>query len=251
MANPPIPSWYENTNSKANEVTSIVSFGQIDADTVSPNRTFFFWNNYGGLQDVATMEDVTFTVRDRNGGLGDTVGQVMEFVRDNWTEVRCDSLSESAFKAVGKGGSGTSNPSGVHPLGTTGSTKNVNFDTASAWTATAPLSLDAYVKPTIDNGFIYKVVTAGTTGATEPSWLATEGLLTEDDSVTFQAIPIDKTPEANQILGLANNTLPDGSNASDAAGNFVELTTRINAPLSASSGRQAGSYRVNTCSLIQ
>lgn len=245
MANPPIPSWYEGTNTTTTEITSVVSFGQVDADTISANKEMFFWNNRGGQDDVSKMEDVTFTTRDRNGGVGDTVGNIVEAVRDNWFEVRCDSLGESTFTPVGKGGSGTLNPSGVKSMGTTGSTTNVNAASASVWVANTPYALGRYIKPTVDDGNIYKVVTAGTSDSAEPTWNTTEGLFTDDGTVKYVAVPISKTPSANEILGLANNTSTDGANADDAGGNFVKFTTHVNVPLSATSGLNSLSYRMS------
>lgn len=247
MANAPIPSWFEGSNTLASQVApgSVIRYGQVDADTMSTNREFYFWNNYNGNEDVSKMEDVTITTRDRNGGLGDTPGNIVEAIRDNWMEVRCDSKGDTSFTPVGKGGVGTVNPSGVLALGTTESTKNINADTAVEWTANQTYSLDQYYKPSVDNGFIYRVITAGMSGATEPTWLLTEGLIVEDGTVRYVAIPVTSTPEANAILGLANNTLPDGTNASDAGGNFVKITTRINVPFDASSGLNEGVKRVS------
>lgn len=243
----PIPSWYEGTNATASQVApgTVVRYGQVDADTMSTNREFYFWNNRDGNVDVSKMEDVTITTRDRNGGLGDTVGSIVEAVRDNWMEIRCDTNGSSSFTPVGKGGVGTVNPTGVLPLGTNGSTTNINASTAVAWGAGQTYSLDAYYKPTVDNGFIYRVISAGITGTSEPTWLTTQGLIVEDGGVRYVAVAINTTPQANEILGLANNTLPDGSNASEAGGNFVKLTTRINVPFDASSGLNEGTIRVS------
>lgn len=245
MANQPIPTWYEGSNATTSEVKSVVSFGQVNSDEISPTKEIYFWNNRAGTEDVAKMEDVTFTVRDRTGGLGDTVGNIVEAVRDNWFEVRVDTLTESNFTPVGKGGTGSLNPSGVHKLGTTGTTVNINADSAVTWTANAPVQLDNYIKPVVSNGFIYKVVQSGTTDGTEPVWNATENTFTSDGTARYIAVLIAKTPEANEILGLANNTLADGSNADLAGGNFVKLTTRVNIPLSANSGLNPASYRAS------
>lgn len=243
----PIPSWYEGTNATASVVApgTVVKYGQVDADTMSANREFYFWNNRDGNDDVSKMEDVTITTRDRNGGLGDTVGNIVEAVRDNWMEIRCDTNGTTGFTPVGRGGVGTTNPTGTLALGTTAKTTNINAQNATVWQASQAFSLDTYHKPTVDNGFIYKVITAGMTGGTEPTWLTTEGLFVDDGGVRYVAIAIESTPGANEILGLANNTLPDGSNANLAGGNFVKLTTRINVPFDASSGLNEGTVRVS------
>ena len=247
MATQPIPSWYEGTNTTSTEITSssVVSYGQVDADTVSPNKEMFFWNNRGGQTNVSKMEDVTFTVRDRNGGTGDTVGNIVEAVRDNWFEVKCDTLNENNFVPVGKGGSGTLNPSGVHGLGTTASTTNINAESASVWVANTPYALGRYIKPTVDDGNIYMVTVAGTSDSAEPTWNTTEGLFTDDGTVKYVAVPIIKTPSENEILGLANNTTADGTNANLAGGNFVKFTTHVNVPISATSGLNPAAFRIS------
>lgn len=241
----PVVSWYEGTNTKSTEVVSKISYGVVDADTTSATKTFFIVNNRGGTEDCPKMEDVTFTTRDLNGGLGDTVGNIVEAVKDNWFQTRCDSLGESAFVPVGKGGVGTPNPSGVKALGTNGTTINVNAATATIWGAEATLSLNTYIKPTVDNGFIYKVTTAGITGLTEPVWLTTEGLITQDGTAVLTAYKINNKPEANALLGLANNMADDGSNASDAGGNFTQISVLAEVPITAKSGKNTLNYRVS------
>lgn len=245
MANAPIPSWYEGTNTTSAEINSVVQYGQVDADTMSPLHEMFFWNNRGGVDNVSVMEDVKITTRDRNGGTGDTVGNIVEAVRDDWMEVRSDSDGGITFTPIGKGGSGKINPSGMASLGTNGRTINVNASTATVWTASNAYSLGQFVKPSVDNGFIYEVVMAGTSDTVEPTWLLTEGLFIEDGTVRFVTVPIEKTPDANTILGLANSTLPDGTNAEDAGGNFIKFTTRMNVPSTATSGVNQGSIRMN------
>lgn len=243
--NAPIVSWYEGTNEKSKEVKSTVNFGTVDADSQSATKTFFIWNNRAGLTDCSKMEEVTFTTRDRNGGTGDSVGNIVEAVRDNWFNVRVDSLSEHAFTPVGKGGLGTPNPSGTKDLGTTGTTTNVNASTAQVWSATLSLNLDDYVQPTAGNGYIYKVTKAGITDGVEPSWVTVEGNPVFDGTVEFVAIKIDKTPSAKEILGLANNTDVNGTNATLAGGNFVQISVYADVPITASAGKNLLVQRVS------
>lgn len=245
MAGQPIPSWYEGSNATASEVKSVVSFGQVNSDEISQVKEIYFWNNRGGSDDVSKMEDVTFTARDRSGGLGDTQGNIVEAVRDNWFEVRVDSLNELNFTPIGKGGTGAVNPSGIKKIGTTGTTTNINAEGATTWSSNIQLSLGTYIKPTIDNGFIYKVVQAGMSDSTEPTWLAVENSFVEDGNARYMAVIVEKTPDENEILGLANNTLEDGSNAELAGGNFVKLSTRVNIPVSANSGLNQASFRAS------
>ncbi|QQP10909.1 hypothetical protein FJQ98_16835 [Lysinibacillus agricola] len=237
MSERPIVSWYEGTNTTATEVKTTVNYGTVDAFSDSPQKTYFIWNNRGGTKDCSKMEDVKFTTRDRNGGDGSSAGNIVEAVRDNWFRARVDSLNEQVFTPVGKGGVGTENPSGTKFLGTNGTTTNIHSSTASVWIKETKLTIDAYVKPTVDNGFIYKAVNAGETGATEPSWLTEEGKSVFDNGVEFVAIKIDKKPNAKEILGLANNTKADGSNANLAGGNFVQVTVFAKVPIDASAGK--------------
>lgn len=244
MALAPVVSWYEGTNELASEVKSTVNYGTVDADSQSATKTFYIWNNRGGSDDCSKMEEVTFTTRDRNGGTGDSVGNVVEAVRDNWFNVRVDTLGETAFIPVGKGGVGTVNPTGTKDLGTNGTTTNVNSATATVWSASTPLSLGAYIQPTVANGFIYVVAKAGTTDATEPSWVTVEGNPVFDGTVEFNTIQIDKTPNAKEILGFANATLADGSNANLAGGNFVQVSVYADVPVTASAGKNLLVQRV-------
>lgn len=245
MANAPIVSWYEGTNTTSSVVNYTVNYGTVDADSQSAIKTFYIWNNREGTEDCSKMEEVTFTTRDRNGGDGGSNGNIVEAVRDNWFHVRVDSLNETGFIPVGKGGVGTVNPSGVKDLGTTGTTTNVNAATAQAWTASQSLTLDAYVKPTNANGFIYKVTKAGTTDANEPSWVNVEENSVFDGTVEYVSIKIDKTPNAKEILGFANNTDVDGTNAESAGGNFVKISVYADVPITASAGKNLLIQRVS------
>lgn len=246
MANlEPVVTWIHGENKKDAEVIGTFNFGVINADDDSAVETFFLWNNYGGTEDVPKMEDITITTRDLTGGDGSTAGNIVEAVRDNWMKVRVDSLSESGFTAIGKGGVGTTNPSGLHEIGTNGQTKNKNATTAVTWTASQTWTLGQYVKPTADNGFIYKVTTAGMGDSTEPTWLTTEGLIVNDGTAVLTAVPIMKKPDAQQLLGLANNTQNDGTGASDAAGNWSQFSIMASVPASATTGRNQGNFRVS------
>lgn len=242
MSSAPIVSWYEATNETSSEVKSTINYGTVDADSQSPTKVFYIWNNRGGTDDCSKMEEVTFTTRDRQGGMGDS--PVVEAVRDNWFNVRVDSLNETAFTPVGKGGVGTPNPLGTKDLGTNGTTTNVNASTALVWSASTAYSLGQYVQPTVSNGFIYKVVTAGTSDATEPSWATVEANPVFDGTVEYESIKIDKKPNAKEILGFANNTLANGSNADLAGGNFVKVSVYAEVPINASAGKNLLIQRV-------
>ncbi|MCK1987274.1 MULTISPECIES: hypothetical protein [Lysinibacillus] len=245
MTNQPQVSWYEGANTKASEVKNTVNYNTVDADSHSHIKVFYIWNNRGGTEDVSKMEEVVFTTRDRQGGDG-SQGNVVEAVRDNWFNVRVDSLNENGWTPVGKGGVNTVNPPGTKDLGTTGTTTNVNAATAHVWSASKDLTLDTYVQPTVANGFIYKVTKAGTTDVTEPtSWVKVEGNPVLDGKVEYMAIQIEKKPNAKEILGLANNTDVNGSNADFAGGNFVQISVFADVPMTASAGKNLLMQRVS------
>ncbi|MDD1502588.1 hypothetical protein PVA17_07380 [Lysinibacillus sp. CNPSo 3705] len=242
MNNKPLVSWYEGTNEFSKKVDYTVNYGTVDASSPSPKKTFFIWNNRGGQEDCPKMEEVTFTTRDRDGGT------TVEAVRDNWFRVRVDSLGETDEKfwtEVGKGGVDTKNPTGLKDIGTNGTTTNKFAETAQVWSSLKTFALGAYVKPTTPNGYIYKVINAGETSEKEPSWLKVEGNTFFDNSIEYLPVKIEKTPNAKEILGLANNTKEDGSNAHLAGGNFVQITVYAEVPVTASAGKNSLVQRVS------
>lgn len=237
MANEPIIFWYEGDNRVENEIKGVVNFGTVDADSDSNQKVFYIWNNRNGNTDVSKMEEVTYTTRDRKGGTGDTPGNIVEAVRDNWFHVRVDSLNETGFTAVGK--------DKVKEVGTNGSTINPNAATASTWASGVAYETDDYVKPTNENQFIYKVTKAGTTGGTEPVWSTTEGNVVTDGTVEYTTIGISKKPATQEILGLANSVKNDGSDAINAGGNFIRLTVYAEVPVTASAGKNLLQQRIS------
>lgn len=256
MANAPIVSWYEGTNDISKEVKTTVNFQTVDADSDSPTKKFFIWNNRPPLssldvsgnvtkipEDCSKMEDVVFTTRDRLGGTGDS--PIVEAVRDNWFQVKVVSLNETSFTPVGKGGVGTPNPLGTKALGTNGTTTNPYASTAIVWSPSAVYVAGDYVQPTTPNGFIYKVVVGGTTDGTQPDWATVDANPVYDGTVEYISVKIDKTPASQEILGLANATKGDGSNANLAGGNFVEIDVFARVPVDASAGKNLLMQRVS------
>jgi hypothetical protein len=55
----------------------------------------------------------------------------------------------------------------------------------AAWAATTPLALGARRRKVADDGTVFEVTTAGTTGATEPVWPTAIGATVSDGSVTW------------------------------------------------------------------
>lgn len=71
---------------------------------------------------------------------------------------------------------------GIVPLSAASSPSPV----PTRWAATTNYALGDYVKPTTNNGFIYKVTTdGGSSGATEPTWPTTVGDTVVDDGITW------------------------------------------------------------------
>ncbi|MFJ3387490.1 hypothetical protein [Lysinibacillus sp. NPDC086135] len=244
---PPEVSWYEGTNEFSKKIDYTVNYGTVDADSPSPTKVFYIWNNRAGKQDCSKMEEVTFTTRDRDGGDGSKNGNIVQAVMDCWFNVRVDSLNEQEFLPVGKSGVKDKNRSGVKDLGTTGTTTNVNASTAQVWSAKKDLALNTYVQPKEANGFIYKVVKAGRTDdVNEPKWANNEANPTFDGlDIEYQAIKIEKTPKTKEILGLANDTKEDGSNAHLAGGNFVQISVYADVPVDALAGKNLLLQRVS------
>jgi len=223
----PIIYWMDSTHTA--QVVTPFDFGVIDAGDESNVYTFNIWNNKGGTTDVSKMEDCTITTRDMSGGLGDTVGNIVQAVRDNWFHVQVDSLGETDLSAstsrVGKDYSKN--------LGTTGVTKHRKSLTATTWAATTAYTVGEAVKPAVDNGYFYVCTTAGTSGGTAPTWSTTEGTSVTDGSVIWETVKIDWKPSAKEIMGVQNDGTPTNS-----AGNFVTVTIQCVVPLNADSGRQ-------------
>ncbi|WP_110932428.1 hypothetical protein [Paenibacillus bouchesdurhonensis] len=112
----PVITWMNATHTQ--QVTAPHNYGVIDAGDWSPVHTFNIWNNRSGTTDVSKMEDCTITTRDMSGGLGDTVGNEIEVVKNNWFHAQVDSLDETDINEessrIGKDYS--------KPIGTTGVT---------------------------------------------------------------------------------------------------------------------------------
>lgn len=223
----PIIYWYDSTHTA--QVATPFDFGVIDAGDESNTFTFNIWNNKGGIADVSKMEDCTITTRDMEGGLGGTVGKIVQAVRDNWFHAQVDSLGEEDLtEESAKIGAGFSKA-----LGTTGTTKHRKSLGATVWVASTAYTVGQAVKPTVDNGYIYVCSTAGTSAGTAPTWSTTEGNEVNDGSVVWSTVKVAHKPNAKEIMGVQNDGSPTNS-----AGNFVTVTLQAVVPLNADAGRQ-------------
>lgn len=87
----PIVSWRLGDNSGPFERWDI---GMIDAGQESAEQEILIWNNHGGAEDVAHMQDCVITTTD---GMNDET----DVVKGKWVYVRCDSMDEVEFTQVG------------------------------------------------------------------------------------------------------------------------------------------------------
>ena len=56
----------------------------------------------------------------------------------------------------------------------------------SAWAATYNYVVNAFVKPTVENGYVYEATTdAGSSGGSEPTWPTTIGGTVVDSGITW------------------------------------------------------------------
>lgn len=62
---------------------------------------------------------------------------------------------------------------------------------ASAWTAETEYAFGNEIRPTARNGHRYKVVTPGTSGVTEPTWLTGDFSRTSDSTVMWEEAGVD------------------------------------------------------------
>ncbi|MGG3505000.1 hypothetical protein AK95_13215 [Paenibacillus sp. LC231] len=112
----PVISWMNSTHTQ--KITAPFDFGVIDAGDLGPKFTFNIWNNKGEATDVSKMEDCTITTRDMSGGLGNTIGNEVEVVKNNWFHAQVDTLGETDLdqptSIIGK--------DAAKPIGTTGQT---------------------------------------------------------------------------------------------------------------------------------
>lgn len=87
----PIVSWYEADNEN---VISKWDIGVVDAGQPSAEKTILIWNNRGGTEDVAHMQDARITTTD---GDADT----LDVVADRWVRCRVDTIEGDTFTQIG------------------------------------------------------------------------------------------------------------------------------------------------------
>lgn len=88
----PIIGWYDEDNNLLTEW----NMGEIEAGTLSQEKTFFIWNNKSGSIQVPDIIECNITTKDSSGNDNGAV------VEGRWLEVKCDSLGDTDFTAIGK-----------------------------------------------------------------------------------------------------------------------------------------------------
>jgi len=108
-------------------------------------------------------------------------------------------------------------------------------DILPEWVATTAYSLGDTVEPTVDNTFRYVVTTAGTSGASEPTFPTSIGSTVVDGTVTWTCVAKTHQPTeiklATTAAGLDSATggaaLNLGTTILAGVGNAVEVNIRV------------------------
>lgn len=93
---------------------------------------------------------------------------------------------------------------------------------ATAWAAAVAKSLANFVKPTVSNKYRYECTTAGTTGATEPTWPTVDGSSVVDGTVTWTCRDTATTGAAPVYPTSIGGTVNTGSVQLTAYGTAIE-----------------------------
>lgn len=125
------------------------------------------------------------------------------------------------------------------------------------WESTTAYSSGTYAKPSTGNGFVYKALNSGTSGASEPTWPVVEGGTVVDGGVTWEAVvPDEAVPfvvgnvDGQQTVGVNGALVVDGTitGTTIAAGTIGadKISVTNLAALSANMGSiTAGSLNIN------
>ena len=97
-----------------------------------------------------------------------------------------------------------------------------------AWSASTAYAINDQVKPTVNNGYYYVATSAGTSGAAEPTWIAS-GIVT-DGTVTW--VPIPMTVCNKYTNGTLGNVRSDYTADSPTLDRTITLDTTYNTAFS-------------------
>lgn len=104
-------------------------------------------------------------------------------------------------------------------------TTNFAWD-ASAWSTGTAKSLGDLVKPTTENGYIYKCTTAGTTDSAEPTWPTTIGNTVTDNTATWTCWSVNVSESeitAGNGYTAGGETMTNISASKDTTGTEVDV----------------------------
>lgn len=94
----------------------------------------------------------------------------------------------------------------------------------TAWAATTAKALAAFVKPTTGNTYRYECTTAGTTGATEPTWPTVAGETVNDGTAVWTCIDTNLTGTAPTYPTSLGSTVNTGGVQLTTYGTAIEDT---------------------------
>ncbi len=82
-----------------------------------------------------------------------------------------------------------------------------NGEDAAAWSATAAATEGSFIKPTTANQHFYKCITAGNTGASEPTW-PTDGSTVNDGAAVWKDMgTVEATLNTDYTIGITGGKL--------------------------------------------
>jgi hypothetical protein len=133
------------------------------------------------------------------------------------------------YVATSAGTSGAAEPAWLSSgTVTDGTVTWVPIQNPPAWSASTEYLINRQVRPTVNNGYYYVATSAGTSGAAEPTWLAS-GIVT-DGTVTW--IPIPMTVCNKYTNGTLGNVRSDYTADSPTLDRTVTLDTTYNTAFS-------------------
>lgn len=108
-------------------------------------------------------------------------------------------------------------------------------DTLPEWVTATAYALDDQVEPTVDNTYVYRCTTAGTSGGTEPTWPTVVGSTVTDGTVVWTCYAKNHQPTeiklATTSAGLntatAGAALSLGTTIAGGSANAVEVHVRV------------------------
>lgn len=106
------------------------------------------------------------------------------------------------------------------------------FITSTTWAITTAYQVGTRRVPTVANGYIYRVIVAGTSGASEPTWPTTVGASVTDGSVTWACY---KIPAPGDVIRAAAEFRLSSWTGAASVGMYVECLDSGSATLTQSS----------------